>query len=70
MSNIEIRENIVSINYMHKAVMALDNEYAEELWFTTYPDGADLDDIREMAKDEQQMEWLRGTYQEIMNIFS
>ena len=70
MSNIEYMENLVSIDYMNKKVMALGDERAEELWLMSYPDGADQDDIQEMAKDEQLMKWLRESYQDIMTFFS
>ena len=68
MNNMEIRENVASINWMHSAVMSLGNEDAEEIWFLTYPDGADEDDVLEMAKDEQIMEWLHGTFARIMHL--
>lgn len=70
MSYREYMENLVSINYMNKKIMALGDERAEELWLITYPDGANQDDIQEMAKDEQMMEWLRESYQNIMVMFS
>lgn len=68
MTKVEIMENIVSIQYMHEKVMGIGNEYAEELWFMDYPDGADYDDIKEMAKDSQIMEWLHETFSRIMKL--
>ena len=68
MNKVEIMENIVSIQWMHEKVMSIGNEYAEELWFMDYPDGADYDDIKEMAKDSQIMEWLRETFSKIWKL--
>lgn len=69
MSINEILENIVSIDFMHNKIMELGDERAEEIWFMTYPDGANREDVKEMAKDAQIMEWLRKDYQYIMNTF-
>ena len=66
MTNIEYYENIVSIKFMNEQVMSIGNEYAEEEWLLVYPDGADADDIKAMASDEEQMQWLRESYQFIM----
>lgn len=68
MNKVEIMENIVSIQWMHQKVMSIGNEYAEELWFMDYPDGADYDDVKEMAKDSQIMEWLHETFSKIMKL--
>lgn len=66
----KIAENMASIVYMNRRVMELGNEDAEEIWLMTYPDGADHEDILEMAKDPQMMEWLYEDYQRIMLVFS
>lgn len=68
MSNREITENMASINYMNNKIMGLGNEYAEEVWFMVYPDGADHEEIAQMARDNETMEWLRETYQKIMKM--
>lgn len=70
MSNREITENMASINYMHNKIMGLGNEYAEEVWFMVYPDGADREEVAQMARDNETMEWLRETYQKIMKVYA
>lgn len=68
MNKIEIAENIVAIQWMHEKVMSIGNEYAEELWLMDYPDGADYDEIKEMAKNSQIMEWLHETFSKIWKL--
>lgn len=38
------------INAMNLIVLNMNNENAYDLWLWTYPDGADEDDVREMAE--------------------
>lgn len=59
--------NFTELVSMNQNVMRLGNEYAEELWFMTYPDGADFDDQVEMSKDDELMTWLREDYEFIMS---
>lgn len=66
MNKIQIMENAASIQWMNNQIMDIGNEDAEEIWLYTYPDGADYDDILEMAKDEKMMGYLHDTYKRIM----
>lgn len=60
-------QNMIDIVKMNANIMRLGNEYAEELWFMTYPDGADESDQRIMASDPEMMQWLREDYAFIMS---
>ena len=62
--------NFIQLVSMHQNVMSLGNEFAEELWFMTYPDGADYDDQVQMAKDNEFMSWLREDYEFIMSKYA
>lgn len=62
--------NFIQLVSMHQTIMHLGNEFAEELWFMTYPDGADYDDQIQMAKDNELMGWLREDYQFIMSKYA
>ena len=66
----DIEKNTIAIRIMHAQIMAIGNEYAEEIWFYVYPDGADYDDIVEMAKDLEYMEILYKTYEKIVNRYA
>lgn len=70
MTNKEIANKVLDIQRMHLAVINLGNEYAEEKWFMTYPDGAGYDDLWEMAQDPEMLEWLYEDYEFIMRNFA
>lgn len=63
-------ENFTQLVSMHQNIMRLGNEFAEEMWFMTYPDGADYDDQIQMAKDTKFMNWLREDYEFIMSKYA
>lgn len=46
--NIDLQRKL--IENMNEIVCHMNNEYAYELWILTYPDGADEDEVREMAE--------------------
>ncbi len=70
MSKIEFWENVNSIIFMNEKVMNLGDERAEEIWLMTYPDGADLEDVKEMALNTEIMKWLHEDYIYIMKHFA
>ena len=70
MTNHEIANNVLNIQHMHLTVINLGNEYAEEKWLMTYPDGADYDDLWEMAQDPEMLEWLNDCFEFIMRNFA
>ena len=66
----QVKKNVAAIQIMHNQVLAIGNEYAEEVWFMVYPDGADYEDVRDMAKDSEMMDILYQCYDRIVRRFA
>ena len=60
--NIEQRRNFELIKAMHTVVMYLNDEEAIEPWFYAYPDGADDEELMEMAGDMESMDFLCANF--------
>ena len=54
----DVDANMELAKAMNTVVTAMNDESAEEVWLYVWPDGADDDDVREMADDPEMMELL------------
>lgn len=63
------RCNMNRIVRWNETVELFGDERLEEIWLLVYPDGADTEEILDMAKDPEQMQWLEETYTKIVNLY-
>lgn len=66
----EVIHNVSMLCHMHEDVMNLGNEDAEEIWFLEYPGADVIEEILEVAKDQQTMEWAKDSHARIMRIYA
>ena len=62
----EVADRMARIIQMNDDVMGLGDERAERIWLNTYPDGADGDDIEDMARDDEIYGWLCKDHEYLM----
>lgn len=63
----DIEKNVREIEHMHQNVLDLGDERAEERWFIVYPDGADYEELLDMARDPDSMKYLHECYKNVMD---
>lgn len=54
---------------MNEIVMSMNHEGAQDIWFYTYPDGADEEEIREMANDNDLFDGIVESFFRICKVF-
>jgi len=60
------KRNFELIKAMHTVVIYMNNEDAIEPWFFAYPDGADDEELMDMAGDSELMDDLAGNFRRRM----
>lgn len=63
---LEQRNNFELVKAMHTVVTYLNNEDEVEPWFFAYPDGADDDELMEIAGDEESMDYICSNFRRRM----
>ena len=62
----ERQNNLMLVKAMHVVVMALNDEDAIEPWFYSYPDGADEEELLEIAGDVELMDDICSNFRRRM----
>lgn len=62
----ERQNNLMLVKAMHVVVMGLNDEDAVEPWFYSYPDGADEEELLEIAGDAELMDDLCSNFRRRM----
>ena len=63
----DIEKNVREIEDMHQEISDLGDERVEEFWPMVYPDGADYEELLDMARDPKSMKYLRECHKRIMD---
>lgn len=67
----KVQRNFELLKAMETVVRSMNNDEAIEPWLMCgVPDGADDDEIMEMAADDDSMEWACASFGRIMRRFS